>query len=287
MTILKASAQRAGVLPSAGAVNVGGVRLPSGRLIRPDPSMNRGGLAGEPVLWVTDVPVGGWRRFFGGSLGSLWRKLAIAFPQTGLWPLALEGLNGDEDRPWLAGELDPAACSAPEGHEVAQVLAAAWDGAAGGDQHDEEAEEAAREELAPYGRKFPGLAAGATLVARMAPELALLTVWGRLGLVAVTRPADALAKLGWLGPANHLSDVGVLSAVLRSWEDRFGAHLVGVGFDTLTLAVQRPPTTHEAALAVAAEHYAICPDNISQGIGSIELYARGLRAQPVWTFWWD
>jgi hypothetical protein len=110
---------------------------------------------------------------------------------------------------------------------------------------------------------------------------------GRLGLVAVTRPADVLATVGWMGACNHYGDIGPLSAVLRSWEERFGAYLVGVGFATLTLAVQRPPVSREACLAVAAEHFAVCPDNIYQGTGSIEEYSVQIQSQPVWQFWWD
>ena len=110
---------------------------------------------------------------------------------------------------------------------------------------------------------------------------------GRLGLVAVERPADALAALGWTGPINHYADMGLLSAVLRSWENRFGAILVGVGFDTLSVIVQRPPKTMDAARSVAAEHFAACSDNVHQGAGSIEAYAEQLVGEPLWSFWWD
>lgn len=41
-----------------------------------------------------------------------------------------------------------------------------------------------------------------------------------------------------------------------------------VGFDTVDLLVERPPRTQQAALAVAAEHFAFCTDNIYQGVGS-------------------
>jgi hypothetical protein len=110
---------------------------------------------------------------------------------------------------------------------------------------------------------------------------------GRVGLVPAVRPADAPATLGWMGPVNHCGDMGLLSAALRSWEDRFGAVLVGLGFDTMTLAVSRPPRDEKSALAIAAEHFAMCPDNVHHGAGSIEAYAADLVAQAAWTFWWD
>jgi hypothetical protein len=112
------------------------------------------------------------------------------------------------------------------------------------------------------------------------------TLSGRLGLVPATRPADVLAAVGWQGPANSSTDLGPLTAVLRSWEDRFDAVVVGVGFDTLTLAVGRPPAGRADALAVAAEHWAVCSD-LSQGLGSVAAQAKAIQGSWLWTFWWD
>ncbi|WP_436319065.1 DUF4253 domain-containing protein [Streptomyces virginiae] len=53
--------------------------------------------------------------------------------------------------------------------------------------------------------------------------------------------------------------------VLRDWEHRFGARVVAVGFDTLHLSVAAPPMSGQDALLVAAEHFALSPDNIWQG----------------------
>jgi hypothetical protein len=75
--------------------------------------------------------------------------------------------------------------------------------------------------------------------------------------------------------------------VLRSWEERFGATVMRVGFDTVDLLVERPALSQQAALAVAAEHFAFCMDNIYQGAGSISEYARQLTGATRWSFWWD
>ena len=58
-----------------------------------------------------------------------------------------------------------------------------------------------------------------------------------LGLVPAGRPADVPAAAGWFGMCNSWDDVVAMSAVLRSWEDRFGAVLVLMGRATLELAV--------------------------------------------------
>jgi hypothetical protein len=267
-------AARAGDLPSAPAPIVGGIELPSGRLITPDPEHATGDES--PVLWITDELT--------SDVGVLWSRLAAEFSSTGLWPLVLESLSGKDNRPWLDGELDPGLSSDPAGHDAGAVLARWWSRVV----PDERDSKTALEVIAPFGREFPGLAAASesTRVANASRAVAR-DLEGRLGLVAVTRPADALSVLGWLGPTNAFSDMSMLSAVLRSWESRFGAYLVGVGFDTLTLGVERPPESTEAALRVAAEHFAACSDCIYQGPGSIEAYASLLAGRRQWGFWWD
>ena len=110
---------------------------------------------------------------------------------------------------------------------------------------------------------------------------------GHLGLVAVQRPARALEAIGWMGPANYDIEPTQQSAILDTWEDRFDAYLVGLGFDTLTLIVGRPPADLDAADRIAAEHLAFCPDNIFQGVGTVREYAPMLVDAHRWDFWWD
>ena len=57
---------------------------------------------------------------------------------------------------------------------------------------------------------------------------------GHLALVAVHRPADAVDAVGWMGAVNYDGDPLDMSTVLRSWELRFDAYLVGLGTDTMT-----------------------------------------------------
>jgi hypothetical protein len=263
-------------LPEASEPILAGIKLPPGRLVVPDPELNDGQLRSSPVLWITEKPA--------PDVGTLWIRLAAEFHTTGLWPLVLESLEDADDRPWFSGELGPNASSDPGKYAADAVLTNWWREAI--PVKGEENEAFAR--LTPFGRTFPGLAPASEstrddgAVGRVARQLG-----GRLGLVAAGRPADALSVIGWLGPVNYFSDLGPLSAVMRSWEDRFGAYLVGVGFDTVTLAVERPPRSIATSNHVAAEHFAACPDNIYQDVGSIEKYARRINGRDVWTFWWD
>lgn len=43
----------------------------------------------------------------------------------------------------------------------------------------------------------------------------------------------------------------------------------------------------DEAEALAAEHFAFCPDNVTQGCGSLRAYAESLVDAHAWSFWWD
>ncbi|WP_222849185.1 DUF4253 domain-containing protein [Trebonia kvetii] len=75
----------------------------------------------------------------------------------------------------------------------------------------------------------------------------------RIGPVPASRPADVLALVGYEGSVNGYDTPELLSAALRSWEDRFGAVLVEVGFAHIRLLARRPPRTRPDAQGVATE----------------------------------
>jgi len=82
-----------------------------------------------------------------------------------------------------------------------------------------------------------------------------------------------------------------IAAVLRSWEDRFGARLLEVGYAAIRVLVSRPPQTSEAAQLIAAEHFAFCDEAGRTGLRGVgvlrSLTAAGVRvpgevAVTVW-----
>jgi hypothetical protein len=103
--------------------------------------------------------------------------------------------------------------------------------------------------------------------------------------------ADILALTEWqafsdrgLEPNNGLW----IGAVLRSWEDRFGARLLWIGPGAeIRLLVDRPPRTFEATAQVANEHWAFADEFNGQGRTSIHDLAIALIEAPVWRFCWD
>jgi hypothetical protein len=154
--------------------------------------------------------------------------------------------------------------------------------------------------LEPFTGTFPGLVrpsgpdrsrrratiAEAVSFGHAAGDLASLAV------VDAPRPADIPAALAWCGVINHPhQDLVGLSAVLRSWEERFGATLVWIGGFTLVLVVADPPTTRAESERVAAEHFAFCHDQVDPQDGrdpyTPRSYAREIRRARLWKFWWD
>ena len=283
-TDLEYRARQAGDLPSADAASVGGVALPGGHRVEVDRSYVAvpDKAPPGPVAWVSDEPV--------PEIGRLWSDLAARFSETGLWPLVLEPLALDDDRPWWDGELDPTLSRQPDelaGVVLESTLSGWWSETMPSAEELEDEEFAALldDSLAPFGRTFPGVAPPPA--GEMRPNTTMPVAAGHLGLVAVERPADAPAVLGWTGPINYYNDVGPLTVVLRSWEDRYDAVVVGLGFDTLSIVARRPPQTKDEAAALAAEHFAVCPDLVLQGTEAIQNYAPLLRGQVNWGFWWD
>ncbi len=106
-----------------------------------------------------------------------------------------------------------------------------------------------------------------------------------------SRPADVLALMGH-DTINQDSDPRPLAAVLRSWEDRFGATLLEVGFAHIRLLAQRPPRALPEAQAVAAELWAMCDEFWPAGTMSTALWgvtdiAAYILTTPIWSLWLD
>jgi hypothetical protein len=95
-----------------------------------------------------------------------------------------------------------------------------------------------------------------------------------------------LLAIGWGGLVNCGESMPELAAVLRSWEDRFGARLIDVGFADLRLFAERPPRTLAAARRLAAGQVVVAEDCID-GARDIPDVAVRLLNGPIWTFWWD
>ncbi|SCF95731.1 DUF4253 domain-containing protein [Streptomyces sp. Ncost-T10-10d] len=197
-----------------------------------------------------------------------WMRLYSRRSQTNLYPLLLE--YPDDSVEPVGGDYEVAA-------DAASYFRSEW-----------------TDDAWPPFKEWPGLATpAATVTDADACAAALATAVARdgrarcLALVQVARGADAPAALSWLGMTNHMT-AQELSAVLRSWEDRFGVRVVGLGHGSLYVSVAAPPTDVHQARVLAAEHYLTCPD-IFYEYPEVDwsTYHEELMKDREWRFWWD
>jgi hypothetical protein len=270
-------------LPDEGPLRIGSVSLPAGVHI-----VSGYGTA-RPVAWATTEPV--------PDAGRVWAALSEVHAQSGLVPLLLSGIGGDPKRPWDTQEFrDPDDLAELDHLDAAELLREDWlHQTTEYDDYDEEDEGYEDEDfarsiaadVAPFSRRqFPGLAQAEDHQLTAGQFDRVLSGLGpaRVGLVPAGRPADALPVLGW---NTAFVTASPLAAVLRSWEGRFGARLLRVGFAEFSVLAQRPPRTLESAQRLAAEHWAFCKEFGGTGLHDVPGITASLTSSPIWTFWWD
>ena len=255
-----------------GAGRVLDVELPPGRVVVP-----AGRTAGTGSgYWLSDEPAG----------ADLWVRLRKAHARSGLWPVLADAYFSSETAP-VAVEVSPQPADGAAQATAAQVLEDLWT------ERVSDADGKALAELEPFGRRWPGLAAPA----KPGPDpddFADQFVRGSddgtswLLLAAAPSGAGLLTAMGWQGARSHSEDTFLLAVVVRSWEERFGARVIEIGPDRLHLAVAAPPTETGHAEQVAAEHFAVCPDNVAQSLAPTirEYAAEQVLEKPLWSFWW-
>jgi Domain of unknown function (DUF4253) len=208
-----------------------------------NPSTMYDGLPHPPMCWVTEAPV---------SVG-LWSQLRAEHHRSGLWPLLV--FRGGEGFGWYAEDESSLARLDP-----VTLMSEWWAGAVRLTKFDRRVLGIAKQEawpgLAPPGtpRIDPDLLADETAETKAAREPA------RIALIPTTRSADSVGLVGWSATDSDRYSPGALSAVLRTWEERFSARVIGIGPGTLWVSVAAPPTTIEHAAHVAAEHFSFCPE---------------------------
>ncbi len=197
-----------------------------------------------PTLWISTTAV--------PDVGQLVGRLIAVFPRSGLWPVVI-----DTTESGLANDFDPNHAGTLEADPGA-AFQRWWEANMGtGSNVDTFAATA-------FGTEFPGLQIPSGGLDTTALDGVLSTLKGKLGLVSLTRPADLAAVTGWEGAVNYLEPDEVTVA-LRSWEDRYAIEPVELGFDFLVMGMGNSPEGSIASLNLAAEQFAVCPDELEQG----------------------
>ena len=268
-------------LPSDGEFRLESVIL-SGRRVRAYNGTD------EPVAWVADDLT--------SDSGRTWRLLSEMAAETGLQPILCVPPDRHPEK-WHPDDYFAMPCDIAEIDQLnsEDILAREWEGRAveDGDLGDEVQQWDPAESYAPFSRQFPGLAPPAEQPLTVADTLRALDTLppARVCLVAVRRAADIPCAVGW-EVTDAWESMLPVSAVLRSWEDRFGARLVVMGPSAeIRLLVERPPRTPAAAQAVAAELWAFCDAMADEGGRFTLTTVAGITAHipnaPTWEFWWD
>jgi hypothetical protein len=242
-------------------------------------------------VWLSDEPLGGpvglWRHCQAWQEATGWRPLLCWADASSGRPRDLAEVDAVSlettlavdfaayRASWLAAEAEPAPpLYVPEGIEP-------WP-----------------DDPGPPFERWPGLAAGivpdagsfdpdgvaAWAVGRLFAEQPHLLADCQLALVRARRSADVPAVIGWQAEA----PLPLLCALLRSWEDRFGARVFAAFGGTLYVSVARPPRDEAHANHLAVEHLLSTADNIvSDPPTPFPDYAAELVGRHEWSFWWD
>ncbi len=239
------------------------------------------------VAWCTDAGV--------DAAFELARRLARAFPRTGLWPCLWT--YPEDPAYYFDGPVGPV--EAIDARKAPRALAERWS-----------TPPPRPGSVSPFGGRFPGLAKPTAPRSGGFDPFGLIGVaqrrearWfedalrPRLMLVPCRRPADVIATTGFTCGTGYggIEDQVLVSSVLRSWEDRFATVLVGLAPGLTLLAVGAPPTTFDHAVRIAAEQYALAPREDAGAPGALRRAASDLldpspydspTSRDVWGLTW-
>ncbi len=217
------------------------------------------------------------------GLVALYDELLNNYSETGWWPVRTAGVYGNLHEPWLSGNLKaqasiPTAAAVFKEHIDSKIAEIAGDGEFFGETGLPEWTDDLRSQL------LENLKTTFTnTLATIEPEL---TSDEGLLVIPTPRPADVPAIVGWFGACNFDFDGADASAVLRSWEDRLGAVLYKLDFDTMQLKLGTVAVSGKALELLALEYYLFCPEFIDTGEVEFE-QVKDYLITPVWAFWWD
>ena len=76
-------------------------------------------------------------------------------------------------------------------------------------------------------------------------------------------------------------------AMLKHWNEKYGAEIITMLGDVLEFTVSRPPSTKDEAMVLAKEQFVYCPDIVYQGVENLSNLAATMKDGGTWYFWWD
>lgn len=213
-----------------------------------------------------------------------WHAFKEIYDETGLWPFLTDPVR-DDRRPtvWETFAANRQASSEPS-PVTALELFGRWR-AEYLEEHDDDAD-FDEDELAE-------IAAGYSCGPLELPDApAVGRCWAsdtvEIGLCpAGPGGTDILRLIEWSGACNYGITGAQHEAVLSYWYREHGAELLTLAFDTIELAVPKPPTDPTAIARVAEQQVAYCNDIVTQGLETTTALAQEQVYSHCWFFWWD
>jgi hypothetical protein len=83
---------------------------------------------------------------------------------------------------------------------------------------------------------------------------------------------------------NYDIDNDSLVKLIRIFDDKYSLDLIGAGGDWCQFTIQKKP---DDWMKIAKEAYAVCPDIVDQGTGTVEELANEMKRTNRLYFWWD
>jgi len=107
-----------------------------------------------------------------------------------------------------------------------------------------------------------------------------------IGLADIAEPWMLPAATAY-GNWNDCPEASLHCAIMRRWNEQYGAEIVSMSGDVIECHVKRPPATKADAITLAWEQYWYCTDIVEQGVETISNLAATLLNHEYWYFWWD
>lgn len=104
--------------------------------------------------------------------------------------------------------------------------------------------------------------------------------------VAIVNTADKYSILKETGTdgANYDIDNDSLQKIIHTFDEKYDLTLVGCNYDWCEFAIGKEPMNWKT---LADECYAVCPDIVDQGTGTVDALADELKRTKTIYFWWD
>lgn len=111
-------------------------------------------------------------------------------------------------------------------------------------------------------------------------------IGGEKDIMAVLKTSDKYAVLKRVNTDGINYDITNDSVIhiVQQFDQQCDLELVGAGFDWCEFKINKAP---ENWMKLAEEAYAVCPDIVDQGTGTVEALAEEMKTKRRLYFWWD